>query len=77
MIEKLNRLKQRLAKLKAAPAFAIYAKTTGIGEVLTDVEQLVEQLVDETIDQGNRLTMLEQVVDELVVEQGVEVGDGA
>jgi hypothetical protein len=69
MIEKLNRLKKRLAQVKAGPA-AIAIKAAGLGEALTDIEGLIEQLVTDTIDQGNRLTMLESVVDELVVEQG-------
>lgn len=77
MIEKINRLKKRLAQVKAGPAFALYAKTTGLGDALTDIEQLVEQLVEASVDQGNRLTQLENVVDEIVVEQGAEVGDGA
>lgn len=73
MIEKLNRLKKRLAQVKAGPAFALYAKTTGLGEALTDIEALVEKVVTDVIDQGNRLTMLESVVDDLVVEQGAEM----
>lgn len=71
MLEKLNSLKKRLAKAKSAPGYAVYAKTTGLDAVLADVELLVEYLVTDVIDQGNRLSLLEQIVDELVVEQGV------
>lgn len=76
MIEKLNRLKTRLVKIKAPPSYAIFAKSSGLDAVLEMVEGLVDDLVHEVIDQGNRLTQLESVVDDLVVEQGTGVGDG-
>lgn len=73
MIEKLNHLKIRLHELRRSPAFALL-KSSGLGGALDDVEQLVEQLVTDVIDQGNRLSYLESVVDELVVEQGEPCG---
>lgn len=76
MIEKLNRLKKRLAQVKAGPA-AIALKSAGLGDVLTDVEGLVEDLVNQVIDQRDKLELLANVVDELVMEQGAGVVDGA